>query len=170
MSENKIRQWYEHYNGEVYISFSGGKDSTVLLDLVRKIYPDIPAVFVDTGLEYPEIKEFVKTIDNVITIRPKMSFRQVIEEYGYPVISKEISVTVEYAKKGSDWATKRLNGKHNYGNHQKYKYLLNAPFDISDKCCNSMKKKPFKIFEKDTGLKPYIGTMASEGGAKGVGL
>lgn len=169
MSKLRIRQWYEYWEGEVYVSFSGGKDSTVLLHLVRSMYPEVKAVFVDTGLEYPEIKEFVKTIDNVITIRPEMSFRQVINEHGYPVISKEIACTIEYGRIGRNWAIKRLNGNHSYGNHKKFKYLLNSPFKISDKCCYHMKKQPFKLFEKETNLKPFIGTMASEGGQRESG-
>lgn len=48
-SMQRIKEWYEGNQGNVYISFSGGKDSSVLLDLVRCIYPDIPAVFCDTG-------------------------------------------------------------------------------------------------------------------------
>lgn len=55
VTQTRIIEWYQHYKGQVYVSFSGGKDSTVLLDLARRIYPEIPAVFVDTGLEYPEI-------------------------------------------------------------------------------------------------------------------
>ena len=66
ISTARIIEWYEGWEGQVYVSFSGGKDSTVLLDLVRKIYPDVPAVFADTGLEYPEIREFVKGYDNVV--------------------------------------------------------------------------------------------------------
>jgi len=58
-SERRIREWYEYWNGEVYICFSGGIDSTVLLNIVRKLYPNVPAVFSDTGLEYPEIRDFV---------------------------------------------------------------------------------------------------------------
>lgn len=73
----------------MYISFSGGKDSTVLLDLVRSEYPNVKAVFVDTGLEYPEIRSFVKTFDNVEILKPKKNFKQVIQEYGYPFFSKE---------------------------------------------------------------------------------
>ena len=72
-TEQRIKEWYEHWDGDVYVSFSGGKDSTVLLHIVRKLYPDVPAVFSDTGLEYPEIKEFVKTFDNVRIVRPKYS-------------------------------------------------------------------------------------------------
>ena len=89
-SKRRIQEWIEYYGEDkVYISFSGGKDSTVLLDLVRQVNPDIPALFVDTGLEYPETKEFIKSIDNVTILRPKMSFKQVIDKYGYPMVSKE---------------------------------------------------------------------------------
>ena len=99
MTKQRIRGWYEHWDGNVYVAFSGGKDSTVLLDMVRQMYPDVPAVFVDTGLEYPEIREFVKTFDNVTWLKPKMNFRQVIEKYGYPMFSKEISDSVENTRK-----------------------------------------------------------------------
>lgn len=100
MSRARIKDWYNHYGGQVYMSFSGGKDSTVLLDLVRNVcgYTDVPAVFANTGLEYPEIVKFVKTFDNVEIIRPKMNFRQVIETYGYPFFSKETSEVVYNAK------------------------------------------------------------------------
>lgn len=88
----RIQEWVFHYGLDgVYVSFSGGKDSTVLLHIARELYPNIKALYIDTGLEYPEVKQFVKTWDNVDIIRPKMSFKQVIEKYGYPVISKEQS-------------------------------------------------------------------------------
>lgn len=70
-SKQRIREFYNELGGKVYISFSGGKDSTVLLDLVRKEFPDTVAVYCDTGLEYPELKEFVKKQANVIIIKPK---------------------------------------------------------------------------------------------------
>lgn len=166
-SKQRIEEWYRHYGGKVYVSFSGGKDSTVLLHLVRSIYPDVVAVFSDTGLEFPEIREFVKKTENVIWVKPKMNFRDVIKTHGYPVISKEIALTIEYARKNSDWAIQKLNGEYTkYGNHKKYKFLLDAPFKISNKCCMMMKKKPLKDFEKETGLVPFIGTMASEGGQR----
>ena len=165
-TKQRIREYYNHFNGNVYISFSGGKDSTVLLDIVRQEYPDVKAVYVDTGLEFPEIKQFVKTIPNVEILRPEKNFLQVITEHGYPVISKEIAYTIDYARKGSQWAIDRLNGKHNYGNHKKYKYLLDSDFKISAICCDIMKKRPVKKFEKETGLHPIVGTMADEGGQR----
>ena len=100
MTENRIRGWVEQYGRDgVYVSFSGGKDSTVLLDIARKLYPDILAVYVDTGLEYPEIREFVKSFDNVEWLKPKKNFRQVITEYGYPFVSKEVSDKVAGARR-----------------------------------------------------------------------
>lgn len=84
VTQTRIMEWYMRYDGQVFISFSGGKDSTVLLDLARRVYPDIPAVYVDTGLEYPELRDFVKTKDNVIWLRPRYPFTQILEKYGYP--------------------------------------------------------------------------------------
>lgn len=95
----RISEWYNHYSGSVCVSFSGGKDSTVLLYLARSIFPDIKAVYVDTGLEYPEVKEFIRSFDNVDIIRPKKMFRNVITEYGYPIISKEVAECIYYARR-----------------------------------------------------------------------
>lgn len=100
MTEQRIRGWVDEYGEDgVYVSFSGGKDSTVLLHIARQLYPEIKAMFIDTGLEYPEIRQFVKKFENVDWIRPKMTFRQVIERYGYPFISKEVSECVYGARK-----------------------------------------------------------------------
>ena len=83
----------------VCVSFSGGKDSTVLLDIVRKIYPDVPAVFSNTGLEYPEIQKFVKSYGNVDIVTPDMRFDEVIKTYGYPLIGKEVAEAIHYARR-----------------------------------------------------------------------
>ena len=98
ITQTRIIEWYQKFDGQVYISFSGGKDSTVLLHIAREIYHDLPAVFVDTGLEYPEIRQFVKTFDNVTIMRPKMRFDEVIRKYGYPIISKEVSECVRQGR------------------------------------------------------------------------
>lgn len=166
MTQQRIKSWYEHYKGDVYISFSGGKDSTVLLDIARKLYPNIKAVFIDTGLEYPEIRDFVKTFDNVEWLKPKMNFKKVLEHYGYPVVSKEQSQYIQQYRNAKSEKTKETRLKGNkYGRGKisdKWKYLINAPFKISDQCCNVMKKNPAKEFEKLTGLKPIIATMTEE--------
>lgn len=176
MTKNRIRRWVNEFGTDgVYIAFSGGKDSTVLLDLVKEDYPSIEAVFVDTGLEYPEIRDFVKSFDNVTILRPKMSFFDVLRTYGYPLISKEVSNTIEAARRniaeGKTYTlrvkkimgeiTRRDAGKSRY-NHEKYKPLLDVDFAISDKCCNVMKKAPAAEFVKRTGKKPMIATMAEE--------
>lgn len=100
MTKQRIRDWVKEYGiDNVYVSISGGKDSTVLLDICRKMYPEMKAAYVDTGLEYPELREFVKTFDNVDILKPKMNFKEVICKYGYPMISKEVSETVYGARK-----------------------------------------------------------------------
>ena len=131
--------------------------------MVRKLYPDTPAVFVDTGLEYPELREFVKSVENVTWVRPEMNFKKVIQTYGYPIVSKEISQVIEEARRHETtgkytYRIKRLNGElldkngnKSIYNCEKWKFLLEAPFLISNKCCNVMKKKPAKKYEKETG-------------------
>ena len=63
----------------------------MLLHIVRQIYPDAVAVFIDTGLEYPEVREFALSQENVIRIKPEMNFRKVIDKYGYPIFSKDLA-------------------------------------------------------------------------------
>lgn len=99
ITQTRIIEWYQHYNGKVVVSFSGGKDSTVLLHLVRQIYPDVPAVFSNTGLEYPEIVKFAHSFPNVDVVTPKMRFNEVISTYGYPLISKEVAEAIYYARR-----------------------------------------------------------------------
>jgi 3'-phosphoadenosine 5'-phosphosulfate sulfotransferase (PAPS reductase)/FAD synthetase len=170
LTQTRILEWHKRWNGQVYVSFSGGKDSTVLLDLARRMYPDIEAVFVDTGLEYPEIKEFVKSKENVTILRPKMSFREVIKKYGYPIISKEVSDAIYCARNKPDGHRSKKfdpNSEYclKYGKRfdlSKWKFLLDSDIPISHMCCNVMKKDPVKKFEKETGKKPIIGTMTEE--------
>jgi len=165
-TEKRIREFFERTEDMAYISFSGGLDSTVLLDLVRNIYPSTPAVFVDTGLEYPEIRDFVKTKEDITWVKPKKSFKTILDEYGYPIITKEQSEYIdEYRNTKSDKLKDiRWNGnKYKRGKiSEKWKFMVDAPFKISDKCCDYIKKEPAKRYEKETGRYPIIGTRADE--------
>lgn len=169
VTQAKIIEWYYHYGGKVAVSFSAGKDSTVLLDLARRAFPEIPAVFVDTGLEYPENRMFAKSIPNVAWLRPEIAFSVVIERYGYPVVSKAVARRIYYARKGGTWAVMHLNGLDSKGipskynrRYSKWRFLMDAPFTISDQCCTVMKKHPLQTFTKQTGSMPIIATMACE--------
>lgn len=230
MTQYRIREWVDYYGDDgVYISFSGGKDSTVLLHIAREMYRNIGAVYVDTGLEYPEIREFVKQHENVEVIKPKMNFRQIIIKYGYPMIGKEVAACVygarRYLEKLAEQEKKAGNGEiiPNYSymadlvgidrredkgniayqslsrgeipsaeikmpvrylilqgkyihkengvetseyskmyNKERYKFFLDAPFEISDHCCSIMKKAPMHNYAKRTGKVPMTAQMASE--------
>lgn len=178
LTKDRIREWVNQYGEDgVYVSFSGGKDSTVLLTIAREMYPDIKAVFVDTGLEYPEIRDFVRTWENVEWLKPKLTFKQVIEKYGYPFISKEVAqtiyeckVAINNGKQPSLYRMQKLNGeavdkktgKKSTYNIPQYKYLLETPFAISHMCCNVMKKSPAHDYSRKTGRKPILGQMAVE--------
>jgi len=165
-TKDVIQQWYEYWDGKVYVSFSGGKDSIVLLHQVRKLYPEVPAVFVDTGLEYPEIRSFVKTIDNVIWLRPKITFHKVIKKYGYPVVSKENAQKIYEIRntKSEKLRSKRLYGdsKGNGKLPEKWKYLIDAPFKIHNYCCIVLKKRPIYKYEKLSNRAAIVGIMTTD--------
>ena len=202
VSQTRIMEWYVRHNNKCYVSFSGGKDSTVLAYITAQVCVllncKLVLWFSDTGLEYPEVREHVKTYADFLKERfpelevetiieyprvmrgadkgKRITFKYVINKYGYPVISKEVSKTIKDAqnalKKGNtdSYALCLLNGEkinpHTGGasayNKKKYKYLLNAPFKISNECCDAMKKRPSHIFNKKSGLFPILGTMTDE--------
>lgn len=174
MSKRRIRDWVDYWDGDVYVSFSGGKDSTVLKHLVDEMYDDVPAVFVNTGLEYPEIQQFVREVKagkyecfnpDVEILRPEMRFDEVIKTYGYPVIGKLVAEFVETAKRSPDsMRAKLIRGeeKTKFVTAGKWAFLIDSPFPISAKCCDVMKKRPIKRYGKETGRKAIIGTMACE--------
>lgn len=156
--------------GAVYVSFSGGMDSTVLKHLVDSMYDDVPSLFVNTGLEYPEIQKFAMSQPGVVTVRPKMRFDEVLKRHGYPVVSKDVAQTVKTAKYRKDTyryqkimgtATDK-DGRPSMYNMPRWSFLLDAPFDTSVQCCDVMKKAPIKAYQKRTGRMPIIGTLAAE--------
>lgn len=169
-TQTRLIEWYSKHDGNVYVSFSGGKDSTVLLHIARKLFPAIPAVYIDTGLEFPELRNFVKTIDNVTWLKPAMDFKTVIQTYGYPLISKDVARFIYTARRcpnGKVAARFEPNNEHDqkYGNRYsvaKWKFLLDSDIPISHKCCDIMKKNPAKKYEEETGNKPIVATMACE--------
>ena len=155
------------------VSFSGGKDSTVLLDIARRfVDPAIKAVFCNTGNEFPENIRFVRQTENVTIIRPDMTPRQVLEKYGFPLVSKRQAQSVFEAR------TTKSEKFRNYliggcGNQKpgvialKWRYLLNEPYMVSHMCCHILKKRPFHKYHKQTGELPIIGTMADESQLRG---
>ena len=181
----KIRQIINQYGEEnFYISFSGGKDSTVLAALVDMSIPNnkIPRVYADTGVELKMIRDFVierqKVDYRVVVIKPSVSIKRSLEEHGYPFKSKHHSHYLERfnrigmcdsirhylgeSVKGRTWGErstcpKKL--KHQFDKRYKLK--------ISDKCCVNLKEKPLEVWGKEN-KKPYIilGVMRSEGGRR----
>lgn len=184
----KIGEWYLYWDNKVYVAFSGGKDSTVLADLCafwcKCIGATLFLAFVNTGLEYPEIQKHVKFFAEWLRqkyeikveldiLRPEMRFDEVIKKYGYPMISKETSKCVSSAKrlksKYGQVCRARLEGTHmqksgkpSLFNCSKYKPLLDVDFNVSDRCCEVMKKNPSHDYAKKTGRKPITAQMATE--------
>ena len=170
MSQQRIREWYDHFDGNVFVSFSGGKDSTVLLHIARQCFSDIEAVFINTGLEYPEIQKFAKSFENVTVIRPAMSFVDVIKNFRYPVISKEVSQKIYECYAKADAQAAQSFDRHSekvtrYGSRydlSKWSPLRHTTFHISHRCCAVMKKAPAKAFERKFKKYPVVATMTCE--------
>lgn len=175
--------------GQVYVSFSGGKDSTVLADMCAKVCKrygwTLYLLFVNTGLEYPEIQKFVKVyaewlrttyeIEVVLDIvRPKMRFYEVVKTYGYPVITKEVAKRFTEYKNATPtslqntMAYKEFNGIRgkekgkSFYNKKKYKPILDLDCNLSHKCCVVTKEKPALEYSRMTGRKKITAQMASE--------
>lgn len=149
---------------DFYVSFSGGADSLVLLDIVRRfIDPLFPAAFVNTGQEWPEVVRFATSFAAVDVLRPSMSVKQVVAKYGFPLVSHEVSRFVHDVKysRSSSLLDVRKNSKF-FSLPKKWAFLASAPFDVSCVCCDVLKKRPLKEYEKRTGRSPLIATMASE--------
>jgi 3'-phosphoadenosine 5'-phosphosulfate sulfotransferase (PAPS reductase)/FAD synthetase len=187
-SQARIREFYNKMSGNVYISFSGGKDSTVMAHLVHSVYPEVPMYFMNTGLEFPEIQKFCREQGATI-LRPERSFVDVITQYGYPLITKEIAEGIYFArriingkKRKATLTRTTLNKRREFLGQRVYvdtngavsmknsrfnktKYLALArdtDFMISNRCCFYMKKSDFGKMRRKQGIAPYVGTTAEE--------
>ncbi|HJB07410.1 MAG TPA: phosphoadenosine phosphosulfate reductase family protein [Candidatus Enterocloster faecavium] len=177
LTKTRIREWDQNWDGQVYVSYSGGLDSTVLLHLVREtVGEEVPAVFSNTGLEFPEITQFARKASGAYEeIAPRnrqgerIAMRDVILEEGYPLVSKETACKLRKLRNGNlsrRYRNYLLNGdeRGKFGMlPKKWRFLLEAPFEISERCCEVMKKRPFHEYMKRTRRVPYIGITQDEG-------
>lgn len=175
-----IETFISRTDGKCYVAFSGGKDSTVLLDLVRIIDKSIPAVFVNTGNEWPDIIKFVRHLRddkgyNIIELHPKMTPRQVWEKYGFPLVSKSCSqglYEIEHARDRQRVYNRILEAREKGGSFsvigKRWEWLLHEEFKASHLCCKILKKDPSLEYQKKSGRFPIIGTMASESRMRGI--
>lgn len=180
----KIKQIINKYGEEnFYISFSGGKDSTVLSALVDMALPDnkIPRVYANTGIEYRLILEFVQRERErehpweLVIIKPSVPIKQMLEKEGYPFKSKQHANTVcHFQEKGmSKWVKFYLEEGYNWSGNRcpkilKYQFQDDwKDLKISDKCCMRLKEEPLKKWQEDHD-RPYaiIGIMPDEGGRR----
>lgn len=173
-AQERIEALYNDTGGKCYLSFSGGKDSTVILALIKQceelltIPPGvIPAVFNDTGIELGATTEFVRWVqenwyNNIVTIRhdPRDSFDWVLKNKGKPIKSKAKSENLgKWQRINNPFYLKQLLGD-NTGHYKSTMladrdlHLLHPDFDIKidNKCCQYLKKKPF---DKWGGRKQY---------------
>lgn len=166
-----IDQFIAKMDGKVYLAFSGGKDSTVLMHLCEIIKKDILCVFVNTGCEYLDIIRFVnecqKDGHNIKIIRPEYKPREIWEKYGFPLVSKQVSEGIHKVRINPNSLTsQRVLGVYDSESlfvvAKKWRYLIREPYDISNKCCQKLKKDPMNKFRQESGLYPIIGIMASE--------
>lgn len=161
-----------------YLSFSGGKDSTILHHLLDKALPNnrIPRVFINTGIEYNDIVAFVTELaehdDRFVILKPSVPIKPMLEKYGYPFKSKEHSLYVQqFQKNGMSKTTKRYlepsENRKTFGCPQLLKYQFTSDFKLklSNQCCYKLKKEPIHKWQKENKKSISItGMRAEEGG------
>lgn len=186
LAKKKIKDFYDANHGKVFISFSGGKDSTVLKHLIHSMYPDVKVAFSNTTNENKDVVRFVKTFSAVDTVFPKMNFKTVLQKKGFPLVSKEVSQKVYELKHTKGKRTFAIR-KYGYQNHpdsitdktnkdgipvpkpgsgkcpNKWQFLAKQKFDITNKCCYFLKKEPLQRYAKENSLKPFMALMGDEG-------
>lgn len=163
-----------------YISFSGGKDSTILHYLIDMALPNnrIPRVFINTGIEYNYIVDFVKELaskdDRFIILKPSQAIKPMLERVGYPFKSKLHSHLLSiYNNSGLTNAVKKYLGeiegniKFICPNILKYQFTKDFNIKCSEKCCTKLKKDPMKKWQKENNRSIVLtGMRKEEGGAR----
>ena len=177
-AKHRITTLYYQTNGYCYLSFSGGKDSTVVLALIKQLNLGIPAVFCDTKIELDATYNFVQWINEnyypIEIIKPQKSFSEILKEYGKPIKSKMRSHTLRtYQNNPHSKSTKYLFNKKysNVSIANKDFHILHPNFNIkiSPSCCDYLKKKPFAIYAKENDIEGYFtGERIAEGGVRAV--
>lgn len=178
----KVRSFFNKYNdSDTLISFSGGKDSTVLHYLVDMALPDnnIPRVFCNTGIEYKLTVDFVKDLSikdkRFVIIPAKANISSTLNDVGFPFKSKIHSAFVdEYNRQGlTDSVIDYLsgNGRTRFTNYPCPKILRyqfqGCDLKISDRCCEVFKKEPIVNYSKDNGYNIHLlGLRRDEGGRR----
>jgi len=178
-AKKRIRQFYKELDGKVYIAFSGGKDSVVLKHLVKSLYPDVPSVFSNTTNEYLEILDFIREYHkDTIWVNPKKTFIDIMKTDGFPLVSKKVSRGIRYLKKGTTIKNKNhhnllrtgitADGKKapSFKIAKKWLFLENEDFNITEQCCDILKKEPLHRYQRETGRFPYQGAQMKESGTR----
>lgn len=175
-AKQRISSLYYQTSGACCLSFSGGKDSTVILTLIKQLGLNIPAVFCDTQIELDATYNFVQWVSEnyypVTIIKPEKSFSQILKEYGKPIKSKMKSCTLgTYQNNPNCQSARYLFGKKlgRVSIANKDFHILHPDFKIkaSDRCCDYLKKEPFKKYMKERGGEGcFTGERVAEGGAR----
>jgi len=169
-----IDQFASHFDGQVYVSFSGGKDSVAMLSLVEVIIPNVKSVFVMTGCESPSVCRFIREQQqhhDIEIIRPQKTLKQVFAEYGFPLVSKKTAHDIEAVRRNPycESSRKLLWRGNRYCIPEQWMYLLNETYQVSARCCFWLKHQPGQAYQKRTGRHPYIGLLASESRQRTLG-
>ena len=177
----KIKSTVEKYGEDsFYISFSGGKDSTVLSHLVDLALPgnNIPRVYANTGIEYNAVRDFVlelaKSDPRIVIIKPSVNIAKSLQNDGYPFKSKEHSMYLDiFQRSGYCKTVDRYlypeESRKTFGCPDMLRYQFSDDFHLkcSKKCCDNMKKKPMARWSKENNRpNVIIGILGDEKGGR----
>lgn len=173
-----IKDTIEKYGeNNFYISFSGGRDSTILSHLIDMALPNnqIPRVFINTGIEYTSIMQFVKKKsemdERIVIYNSNVNIPKMLKKYGYPFKSKEHSNHLAtFQKSGMTKMVIKYLGVNKMvrcPNVLRYQFESGLPFKVSDECCHQLKKRTIKRYQKESSRKIAItGMLREEGGQR----